>query len=189
MVPGGRGVFPGLTVDENLRVAAWTFRRDSALAHERREEVLDQFPILRQRLTQAAGSLSGGEQQQLALAQAFLGRPRLLLIDELSLGLAPTVVAGLLEAVRAQVASGVTVVLVEQSVNVALTVAERAVFLEKGEVRFTGPTADLLDRPDVLHAVFLPGATKVAKPAARAKRATDDAPTRCTSCAVMLFLE
>src|SRR6188508_1844821 len=79
------------------------------------------------------------------------------MIDELSLGLAPTVVAGLLDAVRDQVARGVTIVLVEQSVNVALTVAKRAVFMEKGEVRFDGPTADLLDRPDVLHAVFLKG--------------------------------
>jgi branched-chain amino acid transport system ATP-binding protein len=104
--------------------------------------------------------MSGGEQQMLALGQAFLGRPRLLLIDELSLGLAPTVVAGLLEVVRDQVAAGVTVVVVEQSVNIALGISERAVFLEKGEVRFTGPTAELLDRPDVLHAVFLPIRTR-----------------------------
>ncbi|MEY2426022.1 MAG: hypothetical protein QOI61_1594, partial [Actinomycetota bacterium] len=172
MVPGGRGVFPGLTVDENLRVAAWAFRKDGDTVRARREEVLDQFPVLRDRLQQTAGNLSGGEQQMLALAQAFLGRPRLLLIDELSLGLAPTVVAGLLEAVRGQVARGVTVVLVEQSVNLALTVAERAVFLEKGEVRFTGPTAELLDRPDVLHAVFLPGASAV--PKARAKTVTGE---------------
>ncbi len=172
MVPGGRGVFPGLTVQENLRVASWAFRKDANVVHERREEVLNQFPVLRDRLGQVAGSLSGGEQQMLALAQAFMGRPRVLLIDELSLGLAPTVVGGLLEAVRNQVASGVTVVLVEQSVNVALTVAERAVFLEKGEVRFSGPTADLLDRPDVLHAVFLPGASAV--PKARAAKVTGE---------------
>ncbi len=172
LVPGGRGVFPGLTVDENLRVAVWPFRRDAATVRARREEIFEQFPILRDRLEQAAGNLSGGEQQMLALAQAFLGRPRLLMIDELSLGLAPTVVAGLLDVVRGQVARGVTVVLVEQSVNVALAVAERAVFLEKGEVRFTGPTAELLDRPDVLHAVFLPGASVV--PAARAKTVTGE---------------
>jgi branched-chain amino acid transport system ATP-binding protein len=172
MVPGGRGVFPGLTVDENLRVAAWAFRKDTTTVRARREEVLDQFPVLRERLQQTAINLSGGEQQMLALAQAFLGRPRLLLIDELSLGLAPTVVGALLEAVREQVRSGVTVVLVEQSVNLALTVAERAVFLEKGEVRFTGPTSELLDRPDVLHAVFLPGTS--ALPAARAKTVTGE---------------
>jgi ABC-type branched-subunit amino acid transport system ATPase component/ABC-type branched-subunit amino acid transport system permease subunit len=159
MVPGGRGVFPGLTVAENLRVASWAFRQDRALVAERRVEVLDLLPALRDRLDQQAGSLSGGEQQMLALAQAFLGRPRVLLIDELSLGLAPTIVGQLLEVVRQQVAAGVSVVIVEQSVNVALTIAERAVFLEKGEVRFTGPTAELLERPDVLHAVFLPGST------------------------------
>jgi ABC-type branched-subunit amino acid transport system ATPase component/ABC-type branched-subunit amino acid transport system permease subunit len=170
MVPGGRGVFPGLTVEENLRVASWAFRRDAALVGERREEVLDLLPALRSRLGQTAGSLSGGEQQMLALAQAFLGRPRVLLIDELSLGLAPTVVALLLDVVRAKVAEGVTVVIVEQSVNVALAVAERAVFLEKGEVRFTGPTAELLDRPDVLHAVFLPGVTAGARTRPRGER-------------------
>jgi ABC-type branched-subunit amino acid transport system ATPase component/ABC-type branched-subunit amino acid transport system permease subunit len=157
MVPGGRGVFPSLTVSDNLRVAAWAFRGDGRRVAEARERVLTLFPVLRDRLDQRAGTMSGGEQQMLALAQAFLGSPRLLLIDELSLGLAPTVVAELLEVVRGQVASGVTVVLVEQSVNVALTVAKRAVFLEKGEVRFTGPTAELLERPDVLHSVFLTG--------------------------------
>jgi branched-chain amino acid transport system ATP-binding protein len=189
MVPGGRGVFPGLTVAENLRVAAWAFRHDHALVAERRAEVLDLLPALRDRLDQHAGSLSGGEQQMLALAQAFLGRPRVLLIDELSLGLAPTIVGQLLEVVRAQVAAGVTVVIVEQSVNVALTIAQRAVFLEKGEVRFTGPTAELLERPDVLHAVFLPGSSgggartraRAARPVPNEVVAVDAAPALSTA--------
>src|SRR5204863_8832196 len=100
----------------------------------------------RERLDEVAGNLSGGQQQMLTLAQAFLSRPRLLMIDELSLGLAPTIVAQLLEIVRAIAAAGTTIVLVEQSVNIALTVAKKAVFMEKGEVRFSGPTEDLMQR-------------------------------------------
>jgi ABC-type branched-subunit amino acid transport system ATPase component len=165
MVPGGRGVFAGLTVDENLRVACWAFRAERATVAERRAETLALFPVLGERLDQPAGSLSGGEQQMLALAQAFVGHPRLLLIDELSIGLAPAVVAELLDAVRQRAATGVTVVLVEQSVNIALAVAERAVFLEKGEVRFSGLTRDLLDRPDILRAVFLSGSNGADAPA------------------------
>jgi branched-chain amino acid transport system ATP-binding protein len=103
--------------------------------------------------------MSGGEQQMLTLGQAFLSKPKLLMIDELSLGLAPAVVEQLLEIVRAIHAQGTTIILVEQSVNVALTVAERAVFMEKGEIRFTGPTADLLDRSDILRSVFLAGSS------------------------------
>jgi branched-chain amino acid transport system ATP-binding protein len=116
------------------------------------------FPRLVERWSTPAGDLSGGEQQQLALGMAFVARPRLLVIDELSLGLAPVVVERLLDGVRAIHAEGATVVLVEQSVNVALTLATRAYFMEKGEVRFTGPTEDLLGRDDVLRSVFLSGA-------------------------------
>src|SRR5213078_726702 len=115
--------------------------------------------VLRERLDEVAGNLSGGQQQMLTLAQAFLSRPRLLMIDELSLGLAPTVVAQLLEIVRAIAAAGTTIVLVEQSVNIALTVAKKAVFMEKGEVRFSGPTEDLMQRPDILRSVFLKGSS------------------------------
>ena len=157
MVNGGRGVFPTLTVGENLRMAAWLFRSDEQYVHEATEKVLGFFPILRERISEPAGNLSGGEQQMLTLSQAFLSRPRLLMIDELSLGLAPSIVARLLDIVRAIHDAGTTVILVEQSVNVALTVAERAVYMEKGEVRFTGPTAELLDRNDILHSVFLKG--------------------------------
>ena len=119
------------------------------------ERVLDMFPILRERLDEPAGNLSGGQQQMLTLGMAFIGKPRLLMIDELSLGLAPAVVGQLLEIVRALRDGGTTVILVEQSVNVALTVADRAYFMEKGEIRFEGPTAELLERPDLLRSVFL----------------------------------
>jgi branched-chain amino acid transport system ATP-binding protein len=156
-VPGGRGVFPGLSVEENLRMGGFLLRRDKGLLSARTGEVLELFPRLAERRSQPAGTLSGGERQMLTLAQSFLLRPQLLLIDELSLGLAPTVVQGLLEAVRGMNAAGVTIVIVEQSVNVALTLAQRAYFMEKGEVRFSGPTAELLERRDLLRSVFLEG--------------------------------
>jgi branched-chain amino acid transport system ATP-binding protein len=154
-MPGGRGVFPGLSVAENLLLATWTL--DEADVRERAERVLDMFPILRERSGETAGTLSGGEQQMLSLAQAFLNRPRLLMIDELSLGLSPVVVAQLLEAVRAINEQGTTVIVVEQSVNVALSLAGRAIFMEKGEVKFVGATRDLLRRPDILRAVYVRG--------------------------------
>ena len=155
MMPGGRGVFPSLTVSENLRVASWPLRRDRERLEEARARAVALFPILDERSGQMAGNLSGGEQQMLSLAMAFLVRPRLLCIDELSLGLAPTIVGTLVEAVRDIHRQGTTVVIVEQSVNVALLLAERATFLEKGQVRFTGPAAGLLDRPDLLRSVFI----------------------------------
>ncbi len=155
-MPGGKGVFPTLTVGENLEIAAWLVD-DQAEAAAITERVLDYFPVLRDRWDQKAGNLSGGEQQMLTVSQALLLRPKILMIDELSLGLAPVIVEQLLGIVREIHRQGTTVVLVEQSVNVAITLAERAVFLEKGEVRFDGPTSDLLDRPDVLRAVFLEG--------------------------------
>jgi ABC-type branched-subunit amino acid transport system ATPase component/predicted MFS family arabinose efflux permease len=157
-VPGGRGIFPTLSVADNLKVAGWMFRTDKAYVEKATAQVLEYFPVLQARWTTMAGDLSGGEQQMLSLAQAFVAEPDLLLIDELSLGLAPTVVSRLVEILRRIHERGTTVILVEQSVNVALALAERAVFMEKGEVRFSGPTADLLDRPDILRAVFLKGA-------------------------------
>ena len=158
-MPGGKGVFPTLTVDEHFTVASWLLS-DKADADRAIESVLDRFPRLRERRGQLAGNLSGGEQQMLAIGMAFITKPQLLLIDELSLGLAPTIVELLLETVREINAMGTTIVLVEQSVNVALTVADRAYFLEKGEVRFSGPTAELLERGDVMRSVFLAGAAK-----------------------------
>jgi ABC-type branched-subunit amino acid transport system ATPase component/MFS family permease len=159
LVPGGQAIFPTLTVGEHLRLAAWSIRGDDALIAERLAEVHGYFPILAERADTSAGSLSGGEQQMLALASAFMLRPKLLLIDELSLGLAPTIVEQLLHIVRAIHAQGATVVLVEQSINVAFTLAERAAFMEKGEIRFQGATADLLARPDILRSVMLGGGT------------------------------
>ncbi len=158
MAPGGAGVFPSLTVRENLQLAGWLHRKDKVHTRESTEKVLDIFPILRERLDELGGNLSGGQQQMLTLGMAFIEQPRLLMIDELSLGLAPSVVSQLLEIVRELKAAGTTIILVEQSVNVALTVAETAYFMEKGEIRFHGPTKELLERPDVLRSVFLEGA-------------------------------
>jgi ABC-type branched-subunit amino acid transport system ATPase component len=122
---------------------------------QRIEEVLDLFPALRPLLDQAAGTLSGGEQQLLGLATAMILRPRILLIDELSLGLAPVMVQQVLATVERLKASGLTMVIVEQSVNIALSIADRAVFMEKGQVRFEGPAQELLERDDLVRAVFL----------------------------------
>ncbi len=158
MVPGGQGVFPALTVRENLSLAGWLHRKEKQHIRDATDHVLELFPVLRERLDQAAGNLSGGQQQMLTLGMAFIEKPRLLMIDELSLGLAPAVVGQLLGIVRELRDAGTTIILVEQSVNVALTVAETAYFMEKGEIRFHGPTAELLERPDVLRSVFLEGA-------------------------------
>ncbi|MHB8671285.1 MAG: ATP-binding cassette domain-containing protein, partial [Acidimicrobiales bacterium] len=154
-VPGGRGVFPSLTVAENLRLGAWILRHDRAFVNEANGRVNELFPALASRMGVKASALSGGEQQMLTLAQALLCRPRLLLIDELSLGLAPAVVASLIGVVRSFAASGVTVVVVEQSVNVATAIARRAVFMERGQVRYIGTTSKLVERDDLLRSVFL----------------------------------
>ena len=159
LMPGGKGIFPTLTVAENLRLATWLIRDDPQRVKEAKAEVLELFPILSERSGQLAGDLSGGEQQMLALGGALMTRPELLMIDELSLGLAPTIVGRLLEVVDEIHKRGTTIIVVEQSVNVALNLAERAVFMEKGEFRFTGPTRDLLDRPDILRSVFIAGSS------------------------------
>ncbi len=158
LMPGGKGVFPTLTVAENLRLAGWIIRQDQAKVDAAKKEVEELFPILKSRSGQMAGNLSGGEQQMLALGMAFIAKPKLLMIDELSLGLAPAIVEQLLGIVRRIQDGGTAIVLVEQSINVALTVADRAYFLEKGEVRFEGPTAELLGRDDIVRSVFLAGA-------------------------------
>jgi len=154
-VPGGAGVFPGLTVSENLDAAGWVHRGDSRKIATARGEVLELFPELTPRLHSPAADLSGGQQQMLALGMTYLMQPRLLMIDELSLGLAPIVVERLLEMVRSIAQSGVTVILVEQSVNVALELADTAYFMERGRIMFHGPTAELFDRHDLLRSVFL----------------------------------
>jgi len=159
-IPGGRAVFGPLDVVENLRAfgyAAPGSRRDTEGAIER---CLEAFPRLRQRRTSLAATLSGGEQQMLGLSKALILKPRLLLIDELSLGLAPIIVGQLLDMVRSINAEGTAVVLVEQSVNIALSLVNHAYFMEKGQMRFDGPAQELLGRHDLLRAVFLEGATK-----------------------------
>jgi ABC-type branched-subunit amino acid transport system ATPase component/predicted MFS family arabinose efflux permease len=175
-VPGGVGTFPSLSVRENLDVAGWLHRGDHAEVQAGIERVFGLFPILEQRQQEPAANLSGGQQQQLALSMAFLSKPRLLMIDELSIGLAPVIVEQLLPVLRELRDQGTTIILVEQSVNVALTVAETAYFMEKGEIRFSGATSELLERPDLLRSVFLEGAgravgasTPVAPRPARAK--------------------
>jgi ABC-type branched-subunit amino acid transport system ATPase component/predicted MFS family arabinose efflux permease len=159
-MPGGKAVFPGLTVEENLRAGAFTFRKDKARIEREIEQVYGRFPVLGERRRQLASTLSGGEQQMLGLSKAFLTRPTLLCIDELSLGLAPSVTADLLEIVREMHRAGTTIVIVEQSVNVALALATTAVFMEKGEVRCAGPASDLRERSDLLRSVFLAGGVR-----------------------------
>ncbi len=157
LMPGGKAIFPTMSVADHLRLSTWTFRKDSGRISDSIEDVCDLFPVLRDRTDQLAGDLSGGEQQQLAMAMTLMLRPRVLLIDELSLGLSPLIVAALCEVVRMLQAHGITIVVVEQSINVALTLAQRAVFMEKGTVRFEGPAQELLERPDLLRSVFLEG--------------------------------
>jgi len=154
-MPGGRATFPGLTVAENLRIGGITVRRAERDARVR--EVLGQFPVLAERRGQLAGTMSGGQQQMLALARALMSRPKLLMIDELSLGLAPTIVHDLLRTIARLRDEGTSLVVVEQQVDLALDLADRAYFLERGQVRFEGPAADLRGRTDLLRAVFLTG--------------------------------
>ena len=154
-MPGDAGVFPSLTVAENLDAAGWMRRGDQTGLQSDHQQIFDTFPELRDRRESVAADLSGGQQQMLALSMTLLTRPRLLMIDELSLGLAPVVVERLLQMVRDIAASGVSIVLVEQSANLALDIADTAYFLERGRVRFRGPTPELRERADLLRAVFL----------------------------------
>jgi ABC-type branched-subunit amino acid transport system ATPase component len=136
-------------------MAAFVYRGDDVDFRRRLDRAYELFPALSERRRAAASQLSGGQQQMLALAMTLLHDPEVLAIDELSLGLAPLVVQELLRVVERLKAEGMTVILVEQSLNVALSVADRAVFLEKGQVRFSGPAAELAERDDLARAVFL----------------------------------
>jgi ABC-type branched-subunit amino acid transport system ATPase component len=153
-LPGGKGVFPSLTVGQNLAVSAWLGGGGNADVEKRINGVLTLFPELDGRRKQPARSLSGGQQQMLALARVLIHQPEVLLIDELSLGLAPVVVQRMLELVDELKARGQTMVIVEQSLNVALEISDRAIFLEKGQVKFEGQASDLLARDDLARAVF-----------------------------------
>ena len=158
-MPGGKAVFPGLSVHENLLAGAYSFRKDKERVARDIAQVEEWFPVLGERRHQLASTLSGGEQQMLALSKAFLTRPKLLCIDELSLGLAPAVVEKLFAIVKQIHQQGTTILIVEQSLNVALSLATTATFMEKGQVRFSGPAQELLERPDLVRAIFLSGAT------------------------------
>jgi ABC-type branched-subunit amino acid transport system ATPase component/predicted MFS family arabinose efflux permease len=153
-LPGGKGVFPNLTTEQNLGVSARLTPREAQQTRADLERIYDLFPQLAERRKQMASNMSGGEQQMLALARVLLHQPEVLLIDELSLGLAPLVVERLLVVIDRLKAEGQTIVLVEQSLNVALSVADRAIFLEKGEVRFEGSAQELAARDDLARAVF-----------------------------------
>jgi branched-chain amino acid transport system ATP-binding protein len=140
-VPAGRGIFPGLSVADNLRMGLYGSGRDGDT--QAVEEVLDAFPILRERRSQPAGTMSGGQQQQLAIGRALVQRPRLLMLDEMSMGLSPTVVVDLFALVRRLADEGMAVVMVEQFVGQALKVADQAVVIEQGNVAAAGRPAEL----------------------------------------------
>lgn len=160
LIPGGHAVFSSMNVVENLRAYGYTLRRNSKAVEEAIERSLDAFPRLYERRHSQARTLSGGEQQMLGVSQALILQPRILLIDELSLGLAPVIVGQLLDLVREINSQGTAIVLVEQSVNIALNLVNHAYFMEKGQIRFDGPSQELLERGDLLRAVFLEGASK-----------------------------
>ena len=146
--PEGRHIFGGLTVAENLRLGACR-RRDRAGIERDREWVFSLFPVLKERLNQAGGTLSGGEQQMLAIARALMSRPKLLLLDEPSLGLAPVLVERIFQVILEIKRSGGTVLLVEQNAHMALEVADRAYVLETGRITLEGPAAELRRNPEV----------------------------------------
>jgi branched-chain amino acid transport system ATP-binding protein len=149
LVPEGRRIFPGLTVEENLRLGA-AIRSDRAAIQRDIDEMCTRFPILGERLNQAAGTLSGGEQQQLAIARGLMSRPSLLMLDEPSLGLAPILVEEIFELVAQLRETGVTILLVEQNVERTLEIADRAYLLNTGQVEFEGPVEELRRRVDVV---------------------------------------
>jgi branched-chain amino acid transport system ATP-binding protein len=153
IVPEGRRLLPNLTVDDNIRVA--TYALSSADARSGRARALELFPELEKRLGAQARSLSGGEQQMVVLAQALVSQPRFVIIDELSLGLAPVIVQRLIPTIRGVAESGVGVLLIEQFASVALGLARRAYVMEGGRIQYSGTAAELRENPDLLHSAYL----------------------------------
>jgi branched-chain amino acid transport system ATP-binding protein len=153
VVPEGRRLLSELTVEENLTVATYSLSRQDARAG--RARALELFPELQRRLTSSARSLSGGEQQMVVLAQALVSRPRFIIIDELSLGLAPVIVQRLIPTIRSLAEAGIGVLLIEQFATVALGLANRAYVMEGGRLRFSGMASELRGRPDLLHSAYL----------------------------------
>src|SRR3981189_916211 len=147
-VPEGREIFANLTVDENLQLAAF-LRKDKAAIRMDRERALYLFPRVRERLRQQAGTLSGGEQQMLAIARALVARPKLLMLDEPSLGLAPQLVHSIFQVIREINREGTTILLVEQNANMALRVAHRAYVIEVGKIRMEGAASELAASDEV----------------------------------------
>lgn len=150
-VPEGRGIFGNLTVQENLALATWQ-RRDAAEIRADRERVLALFPILRDRCKQEAGTLSGGEQQMLAVGRALMARARLMLLDEPSMGLSPVLVRDIFRILREINQAGTTLLLVEQNAHMALRLASRAYVLETGSIAFAGSSAELSGNPKIREA-------------------------------------
>jgi branched-chain amino acid transport system ATP-binding protein len=148
MVPEGRGVFPRLTVAENLAMGAFV-RNDKAGVASDLDQVYGHFPRLEERAAQLAGTLSGGEQQMLAIGRALMSRPRLLLLDEPSMGLAPLMVNKIFEVIRAVAVQGMTILLIEQNARLALQTSQRGYVMESGEITLSGEAAQLLDDPKV----------------------------------------
>src|SRR5579871_5994868 len=153
IVPEARRLLPELTAAENLRVATYTL--SSADAETGRKRALELFPELEKRLDYSARSLSGGEQQMVVLAQAMVSRPRFVIIDELSLGLAPVVVNRLVPTIRSFAESGIGVLLIEQFATVALGLANRAYMMEGGRIRFSGTASELRENPELMQSAYL----------------------------------
>jgi len=161
LVPEGRHVFPFLTVGENLELGGFKHRRDAAKIRRLIEQMFTMFPRLRERASQNAGTLSGGEQQMLVLGRAMMSEPRLLCLDEPSLGLAPTVVADIFRTIRVINAAGVGVLLVEQNARYALETASRAYVLQTGAIIASGPCATLREDARVREAYLGRGVARV----------------------------
>ena len=161
LVPEDRGIFPSLTIEENLRLGSYLVRDKKSVAAEM-QRVFDRFPILKERARQGAGTLSGGEQQQLAIARALLSKPRLLMLDEPSLGLSPTLVDLMFEIIKQLHEEGVTVLLVEQNVTRALALADRAYVLTTGTLTAHGTPQEIMSSIDIATA-YLGGAPQAGK--------------------------